>query len=146
MSDVHTPEQRRRNMSAIRRRDTKPEMLVRRTAHAMGYRYVLQGRGLPGRPDLVFPSRRKAIFVHGCFWHLHSCRYGQVTPATNPGFWAEKRRRNAERDTANLEALKLAGWQVLEIWECETRDQLVLVEQLQRFLGPRTWRSPQPAP
>src|SRR5215470_8169365 len=122
MADVLTAEQRRRNMAAIRGKNTKPEMIVRRTAHGLGYRYILHGNKLPGRPDLVFPARRKTIFVHGCFWHMHGCRYGKVTPATNADFWLKKRIGNTERDKRNLEALRKLGWKSLILWECETRD------------------------
>jgi len=85
--DVHTPAQRHSNMAAIRAKNTKPEMVVRRVVHALGGRYRLHGTNLPGKPDLVFPARRKVIFVHGCFWHMHDCRYGQVAPATRTEFW-----------------------------------------------------------
>lgn len=132
--DVHNPEQRRRNMAAIRNANTKPEMVVRRTLHRRGYRYVLRGRNLPGRPDLVFPSRRKVIFVHGCYWHMHECRYGRVTPRTNAAFWREKREGNVRRDRRTLEALRNLGWDVLIVWECETKDAARLEAQLLAYL------------
>src|SRR5262245_15857477 len=119
MSDVHTPEQRRRNMAAIRGRDTKPEMAVRRLVHRMRLRDRLHGRRLPGHPDLVFASRRKVIFVHGCFWHLHDCRLGAATPTTNATFWAEKRTATARRDARVRSELERAGWRVIVVWECE---------------------------
>ena len=134
MTDVLTPEQRRRNMSAIRGADTKPEMVVRSMAHAMGYRFRLHRRDLPGKPDLVFPARRKVILVHGCFWHVHDCPFGRVKPATNAGFWAKKRGENTARDGRNLAALAAAGWSVLVIWECETRDGPALEQVLRGFL------------
>jgi DNA mismatch endonuclease (patch repair protein) len=126
-------------MAAIRHANTKPEMIVRRTLHRRGYRYVLRGRNLPGRPDLVFPARRKVIFVHGCYWHMHECRYGRVTPRTNADFWRAKREGNVARDRRTLQALRDLGWEVLIVWECETRDAARLearlldyVEQIRR--------------
>jgi DNA mismatch endonuclease, patch repair protein len=132
--DVLTPEQRRRNMAAIRNANTKPEMMVRRTLHRRGYRYVLRGRNLPGRPDLVFPSRRKVIFVHGCYWHMHACRYGQVTPRTNAAFWRTKREGNVLRDERTALALRELGWDVLIVWECETRDAAQLEQRLLAYM------------
>jgi DNA mismatch endonuclease (patch repair protein) len=128
--DVLTPEQRRRNMAAIRNANTKPEMVVRRTLHRRGYRYVLRGRNLPGRPDLVFPGRHKVIFVHGCYWHMHECRYGCVTPRTNAAFWRAKREGNVARDRRTLQALRDLGWDVLIVWECETKDAARLEARL----------------
>ncbi len=121
-------------MSAIRGADTKPEMIVRALAHRLGYRFRLHRKDLPGRPDLVFPGRRKVILVHGCFWHLHDCPYGRVKPATRADFWARKRGENAERDCRNATALAAAGWTVLVIWECETRDPQKVERALKRFL------------
>jgi DNA mismatch endonuclease (patch repair protein) len=140
--DVLTPEQRSRNMAAIRNTNTKPEMIVRRTLHRRGYRYVLRGRNLPGRPDLVFPSRRKVIFVHGCYWHMHSCRYGSVTPRTNASFWRSKREGNVLRDRRAAQTLQDLGWDVLIVWECETRDAALLEQRLLAYMelagaGPR---------
>jgi len=135
MTDVLTPEQRHRNMSAIRGADTKPELIVRSLAHRLGYRFRLHRRDLPGKPDLVFPARRKVILVHGCFWHVHDCPYGRVKPATNPGFWAKKRGENAARDQRNIAALEAAGWRVLVIWECEARSPEPLSRRLSEFLG-----------
>jgi DNA mismatch endonuclease (patch repair protein) len=132
--DVLTPEQRRRNMAAIRHANTRPEMIVRRTLHRRGYRYVLRGRNLPGRPDLVFPSRRKVIFVHGCYWHMHECRYGLVTPKTNAAFWRAKREGNVLRDQRAAQALREMGWDVLIVWECETRDAAELERRLFAYL------------
>jgi DNA mismatch endonuclease (patch repair protein) len=132
MTDVHSPEQRSFNMSQIRGRNTKPELLVRRILHAAGLRYRLHGKGMPGRPDLVFASARAVVFVHGCFWHMHRCKYGKPAPATNTTFWAEKRRGNAQRDVRNRAQLRADGWKVFEIWECHTRDP----ERLQKKLEP----------
>lgn len=135
MADVHTPAQRRFNMSRIRGKDTAPEMAVRRLVHGMGYRYRLHDRRLPGRPDLVFPSRRKVIFVHGCFWHRHDCRFGQVRASTNAAFWEEKIDGNVARDTRNLSELAVIGWAYLVIWECETGSERALRARLRRFLS-----------
>ena len=133
--DVHTPEQRSRNMAAIRGKDTHPEMKVRRLLHRFGYRYVLHGKNLPGKPDLVFPSRRKAIFVHGCYWHCHDCRFGSVVPKTNTAFWQEKRAKNVTRDLEQERALTSQGWSVLVVWECETKAPASLWPKLSGFLG-----------
>nr|VFK15759.1 MAG: T/G mismatch-specific endonuclease [Candidatus Kentron sp. LPFa]VFK28811.1 MAG: T/G mismatch-specific endonuclease [Candidatus Kentron sp. LPFa] len=135
MTDVLTPDQRKRCMSAIRGKDTKPEMIVRRMVHGMGYRYRLHYKGLPGRPDLVFPGRRKVIFVHGCFWHMHDCDYGRVRPGTNSEFWEKKRRGTENRDRNNGELLRQLGWDVLIVWECQTRkEKEALFKRLLVFL------------
>ena len=135
MADVHTPEQRSRNMSAIRGKDTKPELIVRRIAHRLGYRFRLHRRDLPGAPDIVLPRHQKIIFVHGCYWHMHTCRWGCVTPKTNAEFWQAKRTGNVDRDKRNLAKLKPLGWKVLTIWECETRDIPKLTARLAAFLS-----------
>ncbi|ACG78841.1 patch repair protein [Phenylobacterium zucineum HLK1] len=119
-ADPLTPQQRRRNMAAIRAANTKPEMLVRRGLHAHGLRYRLHDRGLPGTPDLVFRSARVAVFVHGCFWHGHDCSLG-VRPRTNADFWTAKINRNRERDEAAEAALLMLGWRVATVWECALR-------------------------
>ena len=134
MTDVLTPEQRRFNMSRIRGRNTAPEMLVRRLLHRAGYRYRLHARELPGKPDLVFPSRRKVIFVHGCFWHGHRCRYGRVRPRTNADFWSAKLAGNVQRDRKVRSELTRAGWKALVMWECELRDQVRTLRRLRAFL------------
>ena len=134
MTDVHTKVQRRRNMAAIRSRDTEPELRVRRALHREGLRYSLHRRDLPGCPDLVFRSRKKAILVHGCFWHMHSCRWGSVVPATRRQFWQEKRLANVQRDRRQLDALNGSGWSVFIAWECETRDMSSLTPRLLQFL------------
>ena len=134
MSDVLTTEQRRRCMAAIRGRDTKPEMIVRSLVHRAGYRFRLHRKDLPGRPDLVFPGRRKVVFVHGCFWHQHPrCRYA-TRPATRPKFWSAKLDGNRTRDHRVIRELKQIGWDVLVIWECQTRDLKKLEERLHAFL------------
>jgi len=139
MTDVLTPEQRRRNMANIRGRDTRPERIVRSMLHRIGYRYSLHRADLPGKPDLVFPRLHKIIFVHGCYWHMHDCKYGKVAPATNAEFWRAKRLSNVRRDKKTLAALRRAGWQVSIVWECTVRglDPDVLRKRLVRFLGNR---------
>ncbi len=134
MVDVLTKEQRSYNMSQIRSRNTKPEKLIRSLVHRMGYRFRLHRRNLPGCPDMVLPKHYKIIFVHGCFWHMHNCSYGRVTPKTNAKFWQSKREGNVARDKRNLGRLRRAGWKVLTIWECETRNQEKLPKKLERFL------------
>ncbi|MBX3602816.1 MAG: DNA mismatch endonuclease Vsr [Rubrivivax sp.] len=120
MCDVLTPEQRRLNMSRVRRSDTKPEMLIRRGLHASGLRYRLHDRRLPGRPDLVFPKYRAVVFVHGCFWHAHGCALSKL-PATRREFWQKKLTDNAARDRRAIAALHADGWRVLVVWECALR-------------------------
>ena len=123
-------------MSRVRGRNTQPELLVRRLLHRMGYRFRLQAKELPGRPDVVFRPRRKAIFVHGCFWHRHGCRR-TTTPRSNVAFWNAKFARNVERDRNAVEALETEGWGVIIIWECETADGQALEGRLRAFLGER---------
>lgn len=135
MADVHTPEQRSRNMASIRGKDTGPEKFVRSLLHRLGYRFRIHRRDLPGKPDIVFPSRRKVIFVHGCFWHMHDCRYGRVTPATRTDFWQAKRTGTVERGRKCVTALQREGWQVLTIWECAIRDEAQLRNLLAAFLA-----------
>lgn len=118
--DVHSPEVRSHNMSRIRGRDTKPEMLIRRGLHRLGLRYQLHRRDLPGRPDLVFPSRRCVIFVHGCFWHGHDCPMFRL-PVTRTEFWRQKIEANRSRDERAAGALASGGWRRLAVWECALR-------------------------
>lgn len=135
MADVVDAATRSRMMSAIRGKDTGPEMLVRRYLHACGLRYRLHQRRLTGRPDLVFPGHRTVVFVHGCFWHRHPGCPLASTPATRSEFWADKFAQNVARDQANVAALVSMGWQVLTIWECETRDPLVLDQLFWKVLS-----------
>lgn len=134
MTDTLTVEQRRRNMSRIRGKDTRPEKIVRSLVHQLGYRFRLYRKELPGNPDLVFPSRKKVIFVHGCFWHLHDCKYGLVTPSTNAEFWREKRAGNRHRDNRNQTALVDLGWSFLIIWECQLRNLEIVKKAVREFL------------
>lgn len=132
--DKLTPERRSENMRRIKSKGMKPEMLVRRLVHALGYRYRLHRKDLPGKPDLVFGPRRKAIFVHGCFWHQHAdCREGRP-PGSNTAYWSPKLKRNVERDAEHLAGLKAQGWDTLVIWECETKDAKALAQHLKKFL------------
>ncbi|WP_202330989.1 very short patch repair endonuclease [Mesorhizobium sp. L-8-3] len=118
--DVLTPQQRQRNMSRIRGRDTKPELLLRRHLHAAGFRFRLHASGLPGRPDMVFPRYRAVIFVHGCFWHGHDCPLFKV-PSTRPEFWSAKISGNRDRDRRTIARLRASGWRVLVVWECSLK-------------------------
>jgi DNA mismatch endonuclease, patch repair protein len=141
MADVHNKEQRSRNMAAIRGRDTKPELIVRRIVHRLGFRFRLHRRDLPGRPDLVLPRHRAVIFVHGCFWHQHDCRYGRVVPVTRAEFWKSKRDENVARDRRNVAALRRNGWRVLITWECWTRESASIEARLAAFLRERVRRT-----
>lgn len=120
-------------MAAIRSRDTKPEVRVRRVLHGMGFRFRLQRKDLPGRPDIVLPKFRTAIFVHGCFWHCHRCKYGSVVPATRAEFWAAKRGGNVARDRRNRAALRRLGWRVVVVWECEVRTEAAARAMVERL-------------
>lgn len=136
MADRITPEQRSANMARIRATGMKPEMTVRRLAHAMGYRFRLHRRDLPGTPDLVFPGRKAAIFVHGCFWHQHpdpACRSSHA-PRSRTEYWGPKLQRNVLRDEENVAKLEAAGWRVLVLWECELKDRDALKARLKSFL------------
>ncbi len=112
-------EQRSRIMRAVKSRNTQPEITVRRLVHSMGYRYRLHRKDLPGKPDLAFISRRKAIFVHGCFWHGHDCPHGAREPKTNRDYWIPKIAKTRERDKATIERLRKMDWKALVVWECE---------------------------
>jgi DNA mismatch endonuclease (patch repair protein) len=128
MTDVLTPEQRSFNMSRVHGRNTAPELRVRRGLHALGLRFRLHPRELPGRPDLVLPRYRTAVFVHGCFWHAHGCHLSTM-PATRIEFWRQKIEGNVARDQAAVAALHAAGWHVLVIWECALRGRGRLDDQ-----------------
>jgi len=133
--DRLTPNQRSENMRRIRGKDSAPERAVRRLLHKLGYRYRLHRRDLPGRPDIVFPTRRKVIFVHGCFWHRHpGCKFA-YNPKSRLEFWSTKFRQNVERDNRATAMLMASGWAVLVVWECETADAKLLTSRLRAFLG-----------
>ena len=121
-------------MAAIRSKDTKPELLVRRMVHAMGYRYRLHRPDLPGKPDLALPSKRKVIFVHGCFWHQHGCS-GSHLPKSNEAYWVPKLQRNQARDTEHLRALRAEGWKCLVLWECQLNQPKRLAQRIAKFLA-----------
>ena len=131
--DTRTPEQRRHIMKSVGSKDTGPELAVRRLLHGMGYRYRLHRKDLPGRPDIVLGPRRKAIFVHGCFWHGHDCPKGRL-PKSRLDYWRPKVDKNRERDRTKEEQLKSLGWNVLTIWQCETKDLEALTARLQDFV------------
>jgi DNA mismatch endonuclease (patch repair protein) len=133
MVDNRTPESRSALMARIGSKNTAPELIVRKLLFAIGYRFRLHRRDLPGKPDIVFVSRRKAIFVHGCFWHAHGCRIGKL-PKSHVRFWKAKLKGNSERDSRNQRALQDRGWDVLVVWQCETKDLVPLRERLRNFL------------
>jgi DNA mismatch endonuclease (patch repair protein) len=135
VADVHNREQRSRNMAAIKCKDTSPELIVRSIVHRMGFRYRLHKKDLPGKPDIVLVSRKKIIQVHGCFWHMHKCRFGRVVPATNADFWSSKRQSNASRDRHICRLLRQLGWEVLTVWECETRNIPALEKRIRGILS-----------
>ena len=147
MADVFTPEQRAAVMARVKGRDTTPERKVRAVLTAMGYRYRLQGKGLPGTPDIVFKTRRKAVFVHGCFWHgcpRPGCR-GARRPKSNTAYWTAKLDRNKARDAEALAALDAIGWSVFVVWECALKDADALAGVLAAFLGPTRLGAPRRA-
>ncbi len=129
MADVFQREKRSQVMRAVKSKDTTPEMTVRRMIHAMGYRYRLHVDTLPGKPDMVFPCRRRIVMVHGCFWHQHRCRRGRRIPKSNREYWEKKLARNVARDRRQRAELRKLGWRVLVIWECQLKRDLDAVEQ-----------------
>ena len=135
--DTLSPSDRSERMARVRNKDTKPEMLVRRLVHSLGFRYRLHGKGLPGTPDLVFASRRKAIFVHGCFWHRHGARCPLTRmPKSKLEFWSAKLQGNRKRDEKNMRRLRAMGWKALVIWECQTNGATeALAARIAAFLG-----------
>jgi DNA mismatch endonuclease (patch repair protein) len=140
MTDRLSAEARSRIMRAIRNKNTKPELAVRKYLFKQGYRYRLHPKQLPGKPDLSFPSRKKAIFIHGCFWHQHSapdCPI-RVVPSSNKKYWRPKLRRNVSRDRENAAHLRKLGWKSLVVWECELRDNTAKArKRIKKFLGKR---------
>lgn len=140
--DTLTPSERSTRMRAIKGKDTKPELAVRRILHRDGYRFRLHRRDLPGRPDIVFPGRRKILLVHGCFWHGHDgCRTAHI-PKTRTDYWAEKISSNRQRDARTLGLLLALGWDVEVIWECQVKDGQSLLRRLVSFLGPAGGKRP----
>lgn len=134
MADIVSKEARSKMMSGIKGKNTKPEMLVRSMLHKMGYRFRLHMNDLPGKPDIVLPKYHTVVFVHGCFWHRHSgCKYA-YTPKSRSDFWNEKFKQNVERDFANREGLQKAGWVVLTVWECETKNVDLLSKTLEMLM------------
>lgn len=132
--DIVSRQVRSRMMAAVPQKHTRPELVVRKLAHALGFRFRLHVKGLPGSPDMVFPRLRKVVLVHGCFWHRHGCRQ-TTTPATRRRFWQEKFAANVARDRRDTLSLRRDGWDVLVIWECQTRRGPSLAGRLARFLG-----------
>ena len=133
MADTRTPEKRRQIMRAVKSKNTKPEMIVRQLLHAHGYRYRLHYRTLPGKPDLAFPGRKKAIFVHGCFWHGHGCKIGKA-PKSRLDYWLPKLEANIARDRKKTDAIHALGWETLTVWQCELGDRGALLARLAKFL------------
>lgn len=131
--DVLTKKERSKRMSLIRSKDTKPELLVRHLIHSLGYRYRLHRKDLPGRPDMVFPARKKIIFVHGCFWHGHECKVGHI-PKSRLDYWVQKITRNNERDRSTLRRLRRMHWKCLVLWECQLHEVERIKERITRFL------------
>ncbi len=139
MADIFSPEKRSAIMSRIKSKDSKPELIVRKLTHSMGFRYRLHGKNLPGNPDLVFPKYKKVIFVHGCFWHGHEGCKRATLPSTNVEFWKKKISGNVVRDKNNYEKIKSIGWNYLIIWQCETKKSLLegLANKIILFLKPQ---------
>ena len=133
--DNLTQAQRKLNMSRIRSANTKPEIFVRSIVRHMGFKCRLHYAKLPSKPDLVLPRAKKIIFVHGCFWHMHRCRYGMVRPVTHSGYWQKKRIGNVVRDKKNRTILKNMGWKVLIAWECWIKNSELLQQRLSEFLA-----------
>lgn len=122
-------------MRAVKGKNTRPELAVRSLLHALGYRFRLHRRDLPGSPDIILPSRKAVIFVHGCFWHGHTCKRGSRTPKANAEYWISKIGRNMARDARTRAELEALGWRVLVVWECEVKDRDTLSDKLRVFLG-----------
>lgn len=122
-------------MRAVKGENTRPEQAVRSLLHALGYRFRLHRRDLPGSPDIVFPGRKAVVFVHGCFWHGHGCTRGRRMPKANADYWVGKLSRNTARDAKARAGLEALGWRVLVVWECEIKDAAMLADRLRDFLG-----------
>jgi DNA mismatch endonuclease (patch repair protein) len=135
-TDVYPPAKRSAVMSRVKGRDTGPEWVVRRALWGLGARYRLHAKGLPGKPDVVMAGRRLVVFVHGCFWHGHSCARGARVPKANRDYWLAKVARNRARDIESSEKLEAAGWRVETVWECELKDRAALETRLRRLISP----------
>jgi DNA mismatch endonuclease (patch repair protein) len=135
MVDTLSPKQRSERMALIRAKNTKPELRIRKLLHSLGYRYRLHRKDLPGKPDIVFPSRKKVIFIHGCFWHGHKCKMGSRPVKSNKAYWVNKIANNMKRDSLNIRELKNLGWKVRVVWECELKLPKKLKNSLTKFLG-----------
>lgn len=122
-------------MRRVRSENTKPELVVRKLLTELGYHYRLHPKDIPGKPDIAFKGRKKAIFVHGCFWHRHNCKRGARVPKTNQAYWIKKIKGNVARDTKVLEEINSLGWSVLIVWECETHQQAALKNKIMRFMS-----------
>lgn len=131
--DVHNKKTRSYNMSKIKSKDTKPEILVRKICHQIGLRYRLHQKIYKSKPDLIFKKHKTVIFVNGCFWHSHNCKSGNVSPKTNVEFWKKKRHDTILRDMNNYKELNANGWRVVIIWECETKDIIILKKKIKNF-------------
>jgi DNA mismatch endonuclease (patch repair protein) len=134
MTDRVSEETRSYIMSSVSSKDTGPELVVRKLLHGLGYRYRLHKRGIPGSPDVVFQKRKKVVFVNGCFWHGHECRYGKL-PKSKSDYWEPKIAKNRERDERNIHQLKQLGWDALVIWQCQLKDIDTVRKRLIKFLG-----------
>jgi DNA mismatch endonuclease, patch repair protein len=137
MVDKLTPKERSKNMGKIRSKDTSPELIVRKLTHSLGYRFRLHRKDLPGKPDLVFPGKKKVIFVHGCFWHQHQdpeCKIARI-PKSRTDYWIPKLHRNAERDMQHQKDLKKKGWTSLVVWECDCSSPERMTELIEGFLS-----------
>jgi len=132
--DTRTPQKRSEIMSAVRTKDTGPELSARKVLYALGYRYRLHRKGLPGRPDIVFPRLLKVVFIHGCFWHRHGCSKGRL-PKSRLDYWRPKIVGNRRRDARNIASLKQLGWKPFVVWQCELKNSKALVRRLRTFLG-----------
>lgn len=134
MPDTLTPSQRKLCMSHNKWINTHPEVVVRKLTYPLGYHYRLHRKDLPGCPDIVFPKRKKVIFINGCFWHRHTCKKGRSIPATRKKFWQQKFERTIERDKKNKRELKKLGWKVLVVWECQIKKPEKLINKISKFL------------
>ncbi|MEN8136207.1 MAG: very short patch repair endonuclease [Thermodesulfobacteriota bacterium] len=131
---IKCSEKRSKIMRAVKSKDTSPEMIVRKLIFSLGYRYRLHYKNLPGKPDIVFPTRKKVVFVHGCFWHSHTCKRGDRIPKVNRDYWIRKIQSNAIRDKKNVKSLEENGWKVMVIWECEIKEIENIKNKLITFL------------